>query len=63
MVVGQLVIGIIFILIGLLLMLIPFFGWIYGAILIGLGIALIILRHEEGKIEQRKDIKTKKSNK
>lgn len=63
MVVGQVIIGIIFILIGIPLMLIPFFGWIYGPILIGLGIVLIILRHEEDKIEQRKDIKTKKSKK
>ena len=37
--------------------------WIltYSLISIGLGIALIILYKSEDKIEQRKDIKTKKS--
>ena len=40
----------------LLLLLYPLFS-------IGIGIALIVLNKEEGKIEERKDLKSKKSKK
>jgi phosphate/sulfate permease len=41
----------------------PLLVLIYPAIMIGLGIAMIILNKEESKIEQRKDINTKKPKK
>jgi hypothetical protein len=41
----------------------PLLTLVYPIITIGLGIAMIILHNEENKIEQRKDIKTKKSKK
>ena len=41
----------------------PLFILIYPAIMIIVGIAMIILNKEEDKVEQRKDIKTKQSNK
>ena len=58
-------IGIVLILLGVFLLIITKFhsvGIIYGVIIIALGIALIILNKEEKKIEQRKDINTKKNN-
>jgi len=41
----------------------PLLTLITPAIIIAVGIAMIILRKEEDKIEQRKDIKTKQSKK
>ena len=38
----------------------PIFILIYPIIIIGLGIAMIILNKEEDKVEQRKDLKPKK---
>ncbi len=38
----------------------PLFVLIYTLIITALGIAMIILNKEEGKIEQRKDLKPKK---
>jgi hypothetical protein len=58
---GKLILGIMLIIVGIAIMLIPFFGWIYGPILIAIGIAFIILRDSDKKIEQRKDIKTKRN--
>ena len=53
----QVVLGVVFIIIGLVLELIPVFGWIYGTALIILGIALFIFRNAEGEIEQIKEEK------
>jgi hypothetical protein len=39
----------------------PFWVLLYPLFSIGIGIALIVLNKEEGKIEQRKDLKSKKS--
>ena len=58
--------GIILILFGIFLLIITKFniiGVIYGAIIFAIGLALIFFNKEENKIEQRKDIKTKKSKK
>jgi len=54
MVKSQVVLGIIFIVIGLALEFIPIVGWIYGTIGILIGIALIVFRNSESKIEQIK---------
>ena len=53
----QVVLGVVFIIIGALLELIPVVGWIYGTALIILGIALFIFRNAEGEIEQIKEEK------
>jgi hypothetical protein len=53
---GKVILGIIMIIIGTLLLFIPVFGWIYGPIVIGIGIALIVLRDSDTEFEQRKDI-------
>jgi branched-subunit amino acid permease len=41
----------------------PILVLIYPLVGIGIGIALIVLYKEESKIEQRKDLKSKKSRK
>ena len=59
---GAIFIGIIFILFGIFLILITKFnliGLIYAAASIILGTALILFWKEEGKIEERKDIRKK----
>jgi preprotein translocase subunit SecG len=55
----QVILGIVFIIIGLLLELIPVAGWIYGTLLIVVGIALLIFRNAEDEIEQIKGEKKK----
>ncbi len=60
---GKIILSIMLILLGLIILLIPFFGWIYGTLLIAIGIAMIILRKQEYEIEQRKDIKTSSTKK
>ncbi len=47
--------GIFLVIAGTLLFLIPYAGLVWGPIAIILGLALIILRNEESKIEPRKD--------
>ncbi len=59
--ISRLITGIIFILVGVTFLFIPFFGWIYGLILLVVGL-IILLNKSEDKIEQRKDIKTKMTN-
>ena len=53
---SQTILGIILMIVGVLLLLIPVVGWIYGPILFLIGLALIIFKNSESKIEQ---IKTK----
>jgi|TARA_B100001971_G_C18137798_1_gene508630 uncharacterized protein involved in cysteine biosynthesis len=60
MVKSQVIAGIIFIIIGLLLFLIPVVGLIYGPICFIIGLALIIFRNKEDEIEKIKTEKTKK---
>ena len=58
----RLILGISLIIIGLILFsFLNIASNIWGLILILTGIALIIFRKEEDKIEQRKDIKTQKT--
>ena len=52
----KILLGILIILIGIVISLIPYVGWIYSPILIILGILIIIWRKQEYEIEQRKDI-------
>ena len=54
MVKSQVILGIVFIVIALFLFLIPVVGWIYGPVVILIGLALIIFRKEESKIEKIK---------
>jgi uncharacterized membrane protein YiaA len=67
---GAIVVGVAIIILGIWISLeviadteAPIFILIYPIIMIGLGIAMIILNKEEDKVEQRKDIKTKKPKK
>ena len=63
---GAIILGAIFIIFGIFLILVTSFnpvGLIYGIIAILLGLALMIFWKEEGKIEQRKDLKITKSKK
>ena len=53
----QVTLGIIFIIGGLILELIPFIGWIYGSAGILIGIFLIIFRNAESEIEKIKEEK------
>ena len=60
MVKSQVIAGIIFIIIGLLFLLIPVVGLIYGPICFIIGLALIIFKNKESEIEKIKTEKTKK---
>ena len=63
---GAIILGAIFIIFGIFLILVTSFnpvGLIYCIIAILLGLALMIFWKEEGKIEQRKDLKITKSKK
>lgn len=54
----QLIIGILLIIIGIILT--PF-SFLFAGIFILFGIIMVILKDEENKIEERKDLKKKKS--
>jgi Co/Zn/Cd efflux system component len=47
------------IIVGIALLFIPVFGWIYGPVVIGVGIALIVLRNSDTELEERKDTNPK----
>ena len=51
---SQTIVGIIFMILGILLLLIPIVGWIYGPIVFLIGLFLLIFRNAESKIEQIK---------
>ena len=59
MVKSQVVVGIIFIIIGIPLLLIPFVGWIYGTIAMLIGIGLIAFRNKESELEQIRKVRKK----
>ena len=56
---GKMILGVFLIVAGIALMFIPVFGWIYGPIVLGVGIALIVLRNSDNEIESRKDLSPK----
>jgi hypothetical protein len=64
--ISQLIIGIVFCVVGLFLIILSFFGFwpviFYGIILLVLG-GVILLNKNEDKIEERKDLNKKKDNK
>lgn len=60
---GKITVGIIVVILGLVVLFIPFAGLIWGPILIGVGIAIILLHDSDKKIEERKDIKIKNTKK
>ena len=59
---GAILIGVVAVIAGLsILIFLKIGGLIYGTILILVGIALMIFWKEEDKVEQRKDLKSKKT--
>ena len=54
MVKSQIIIGILAIIFGIALLFIPVAGWIYGPILVVIGISLIVFRNKEREIEKIK---------
>ena len=58
---SQTILGIILMIVGILLLIIPFVGWFYGPIAFLIGLFLIIYRNSESKIEQIKQEKGGKS--